>query len=115
MKRITLIVAGVLATVALSPAAAQASVLVAAPYPFTKPCGARIEVGIWWRDDGRPTARRVRISIRTRSGRVVWHKSAVATKRWRNWRYKPRCGRRYVVRYSNRVFGVDRFKVRIRG
>jgi hypothetical protein len=96
------------------PAGASASVLVAAPHPFTKSCGARIDVGVWWRDDGQPTARKVRISIRTRSGKLLWRKRVRATRQWRNWRYKPDCGRRYVVRYRNAVWGVQRFNVRVR-
>jgi hypothetical protein len=89
-------------------------VLVSAPHPFTKQCGDRIEVGVWWRDDGRRMSRRVTISIRTPSGRMLWRRRVRATREWRYWRFTPRCGRRYVVRYRNPGFGVERYKVRIR-
>ena len=106
---------GALAAIAwLAPGSASASVLVNAPCPFTKSCGARIELGVWWRDDGQPTARKVSMSIRRRSGERVWHKRVRAVSHWRYWRYRPACGRRYVVRYRNAVWGVQRFTVRIR-
>ena len=99
---------------ALSPAVASASVLISAPHPFTKRCGAKIELGIWYKDDGRPTARSVSMSIRTLNGRTVWRKRAVATSSWRYWRYKPACGRRYIVRYRSADFS-ESYRVRIRG
>jgi hypothetical protein len=55
------------------------------------------------------------MSIRTANGHTVWRKRARATSSWRNWRYKPRCGRRYVVRYRNASFGTESYRVRIRG
>jgi hypothetical protein len=115
MKRLMVTTFAALGIAALSPAAASASVLVEAPYPFTKKCGANIQLGIWNKDDGRPSALTVTMSIRTLSGRVVWHKRARATSSWRNWRYKPACGRRYIVRYRNATFGTDSYRVRIRG
>jgi hypothetical protein len=97
----------------LAPGAA-ASVLISAPYPKVKQCGARIEVGVWLREDGQPSDPKVTIAIRRRSGALLWRKRVHATDEWRFWRYRPRCGRRYVVTYRNAVFGVERFKLRVR-
>jgi hypothetical protein len=102
------------AAFACSASTANASVLISAPHPFTKPCGAKIEVGVWLRDDGQPSDPKVTIAIRRRSGGLLWRKRVRATDEWRFWRYRPACGRRYVVTYRNAVFGVDRFKVRVR-
>ena len=99
---------------ATAPSAASASVLVSAPAPFTKACGARIEVGVWYRADGRRSARSVIITITTRSGKRLWSKRVRARSEWRFWHYRPACGRRYVVRYTNAVWGVQRYGVRIR-
>jgi hypothetical protein len=99
---------------ASSAATADATVLISAPAPFTKDCGARIEVGVWLREDGQPSARRVTIAIRKRSGALLWRKRVRATTEWRYWHYRPRCGARYVVTYRNAIFGVDRFNVRVR-
>jgi hypothetical protein len=114
MGRRGIVIAALAGVVASAPAGAQASVLVSAPYPFTKPCGARIDVGVWYRADGEPSARRVTITIRTRSGKRLWRKRVRATSSWRYWHYRPECGRRYVVSYRNAVWGVDGFNVRVR-
>jgi hypothetical protein len=108
------LIAALAAAFACSAASASASVLISAPYPKVKQCGARIEVGVWLRDDGQPSDPKVTIAIRRRSGALLWRKRVHATDEWRFWRYRPRCGRRYVVTYRNAVFGVERFKVRVR-
>jgi hypothetical protein len=102
------------AVIACSAGTADASVLISAPAPFTKKCGARIEVGVWLRQDGQPSAPKVTIAIRKRSGALLWRKRVRATTEWRYWHYRPRCGGRYVVTYRNAIFGVDRFNVRVR-
>ncbi len=93
--------------------AAQASVLINAPTPLTKRCGDVIKTGVWHRDDGVERGRKVSISIRTLTGKTVWSRRVTARDTWRYFTYRPRCGRRYVVRYVVEG-GVDESRVRIR-
>jgi hypothetical protein len=101
------------AALLLGAPAAQATVLVNAPYPFVKRCGARITLGVWHRADGVRGSRRVTMLVRTPSGRTLWRRHVTATGRWRYWTYRPACGRRYVVRYVT-AGGTQDFRLRVR-
>jgi hypothetical protein len=104
-----LVVAAVLGV----PAVASASVLISAPAPYLKRCGARIEVGVWRRDDGQRNPRMVLITIRARSGRLLWHRRVHPTSNWRLWHYRPACGHRYVVRYKWSLWSLT-YRIRVR-
>jgi hypothetical protein len=43
-------------------------------------------------------------------GAVLARRRVTATSQWRYWRYKPRCGRHYRVRYAT-FAGVSTFRV----
>ena len=78
---------------------ASADVLVNAVKLTTLKCGAQVKVGIWYQSSsgGRRWAR---ITIRTRSGRLVWRKSATARTTWRDWYVYTLCGQHYVLTYT---------------
>ena len=112
--RVTSVAAAGLVAAGIWATGASASVLVPAPVPLTKDCGSSIEVGVWWRDDGRAGSRKVTISVRSVSGRTLWRKRVRATSQWRYWHYTPECGRRYVVRYRKPAWGNDDYRIRMR-
>ena len=111
MRRISLGTA-VAAAVLFAAAPAGAVVLVNAPSPLTKDCGASIKVGIRYQASS-GGSRRAKVAIRTANGATVFHRTANATAHWRYWSYHPRCGRRYDVRYVT-AQGKVSFPVRIR-
>jgi hypothetical protein len=78
-------------------ALAGADVLVSTPDPHIG-CGQRIQTGVWYQSfSGGP--RNATIHILS-AKRVLWSRHVRATTTWRYWRYHPRCGRTYYVRYS---------------
>jgi hypothetical protein len=83
----------------LIPAAATGDVLVNAIVRSTVSCGKAVKLGVWYQSfSGGP--RWARMSVKNGQGRVVWHRSVTATPaHWRYWRYKGRCGARYVAVY----------------
>jgi hypothetical protein len=90
---------------------ARADVLVNAPAASVG-CRTGIRVGVWYQSySGGP--RWARITIRSASGKTVWHRRVTATTRWRYWRFHGTCGRRYSVVYET-PGGRSRFTVRIR-
>jgi|SRR3954451_24815058 hypothetical protein len=111
MRRISLVTA-VIAAALVAAGPARAVVLVNAPSPLTKDCGALIKVGIRYQASS-GGSRRAKVSIRTVNGATVFHRSATAGAHWRYWTYHPRCGRRYDVRYVTSS-GKVTFPVRIR-
>jgi hypothetical protein len=93
-------------------APARADILVNAPKPELR-CGQSIRLGVWYRDHpttGHP--RTVLIAVESEAGAVLFHRRVQAPAEWRFWSYKPRCGRRYRVRYTT-YRGVDTFRVRV--
>jgi hypothetical protein len=80
------------------PAVASGDVLVNAIEPTVVGCGQVIRPGIWYQSfSGGP--RWAHMTIKTSSGRVVWHANATATTTWRYWRFRGVCGSRYRLTY----------------
>jgi hypothetical protein len=79
------------------PAAATGDVLVNAIVPSTVACGKAVKLGVWYQSaSGGP--RWAQMSVKNSHGRVVWRRNVTATPaHWRYWRYKGRCGARYVA------------------
>jgi hypothetical protein len=100
--------------VLLGPAApaARADVLVNAPKRSIS-CGATIELGVWYRDHPTTGHRRTTAEVLSARGFVLFKRTLLAPPEWRFWHYKPRCGRRYTVRYVTHR-GTDDFRVRVR-
>jgi hypothetical protein len=88
-------------------ATSSADVLINAIEPTTLKCGAPVDVGIWYQSfSGGP--RWARITIRTRSGRLVWSKDATARTTWRDWYVYTLCDQHYVLTYTT-AGGTNRF------
>lgn len=98
MRRLLALVPPALVLALAAVPAADAVVLVEGQ-PQSIACGAKIRTGVWWKDVGHGS-RRATIQIRSSAGRVLrsWHVTAKATG-WTYYRYAPRCGRTYTVRY----------------
>jgi hypothetical protein len=104
--------AGVALALLVGTTTAGADVLVSAIQPTTLACGKAVKVGVWYQSStGGP--RWARITIKASRGTVVWRRNVTAPSRWRYWRYKPSCGRRYVVFYTT-AGGTARFPFRVK-
>jgi hypothetical protein len=91
---------------------ASADVLVSALQPTTLKCGAPVDVGIWYQSfSGGP--RWARITIRARSGQLVWRKEATARTTWRRWYVYTLCDQHYVLTYTT-AGGTSRFPFYVR-
>jgi hypothetical protein len=53
------------------------------------------------------------IEVLSARGIVLDRRRVTATSHWRRWRYAPRCGRHYRVRYTT-FAGVSNFRVWVR-
>ena len=94
------------------PTAARADVLVQRPTPSI-PCGSTIETGVWYRDFPTRRARGATIEVRSPAGALLWRRTVTATSEWRYFRFTPRCGRNYRVRYVTAA-ATTSFKVWVR-
>jgi hypothetical protein len=108
MRRLALIAAAVFL---LAAAPAAADVLVNRPDPVTA-CGGKIKVGVWYRDHPTTGHRQTTVEILSARGFVLFRRTLQAPPEWKYWSYKPRCGRRYTVRYTT-FAGVTTFHVRV--
>lgn len=97
----------------LLPAAAMGDVLVNAIRPSTVSCGKAVKLGVWYQSfSGGP--RWARISVKNARGKIVWHRNVRATAaHWRYWRYKGKCGARYVAVYKT-AGGTATFRFRVK-
>ena len=102
----------ILAAFMPAPAVARADVLVSRPAPSVT-CGTSIRTGVWYRDFPTRGRRSVTIAIVSSSGRLLWRRTVTATGTWRYFRYAPRCGRHYRVRYETAA-GTTTFRVSVR-
>src|SRR5262249_48834926 len=93
-------------------APASADVLVNAPQRVLK-CGESIELGVWYRDHPTTGHRRTTVEVLSARGVVLFKRTLNGRPEWKFWHYKPRCGRRYTVRYVT-YRGTDDFHVRVR-
>jgi hypothetical protein len=73
-------------------------------------CGQSIRTGVWYRDFPTTGHRRVTIEVLSARGAALARRRVTATSQWRYWRYEPRCGRHYRVRYTT-FAGVSTFRV----
>ena len=97
----------------LIPATAASDVLVNAIVPSTVGCGKAVKLGVWYQSfSGGP--RWAHLSVNNSKGRVVWRRNVTASSAgWRYWRYKGKCGARYVAVYKT-AGGTTRFPFRVR-
>jgi hypothetical protein len=103
--RFSLLSATLLA-VALGAAEARADVLVSRPASAIR-CGAAIRTGVWYRDFPTAGHRAATIEVRSARGFVLSRRTVTATADWRYFRYTPRCGRHYRVRYVTAAGTTD--------
>jgi hypothetical protein len=76
-------------------------------------CGQAIQTGVWYRPYPNQGHRQVTIDVLSARGKLLARRRVTATTQWRQWRYTPRCGRHYRVRYT--TFGrVETFRVWVR-
>lgn len=93
------------------PATASADVLVSG-IGSKVACGRAVKPGVWYQSfSGGP--RWARIAIKNHRGKVVWRRHVKATTHWRYWRFKGRCGSRYVLVYTV-PGGSSRYRFRVR-
>ena len=111
MRPMRLVLAS-LAALLVFAAPASADVLVNAPKSVVK-CGESIELGVWYRDHPTTGHRRTTVEVRSAHGFVLFKRTLNAPPEWKFWHYKPRCGRRYTVRYVT-YRHTDDFRVRVR-
>jgi hypothetical protein len=93
-------------------APARGDVLVNAPKPVIR-CGESIRLGVWYRDHPTTGHREATVEVRSPRGYVLFRRRLQAPPEWKFWRYKPRCGRHYGVRYTT-FAGVQSFRVWVR-
>jgi hypothetical protein len=93
-------------------APARGDVLVSRP-PSSIHCGDPITTGVWYRDFPTRDSHRATIQIRSASNAVLSRRAVIATDTWRYFRYTPRCGRHYRVRYITAA-ATTTFEVRVR-
>jgi hypothetical protein len=109
--RASLLIAALVAA-AIAAAPARADVLVSRPEPAIR-CGQAIRMGVWYRDFPATGHRTATIEVLSARGRRLWRRSVTATPEWRYWRYTPRCGHHYRVRYTTST-GATTFRVWVR-
>jgi hypothetical protein len=93
-------------------APAKADVLVERPASELR-CGQSIRTGVWYRDFPTTGHRQATIDVLSARGFLLERRRVAATSHWRQWHYKPRCGRHYRVRYAT-FAGVSTFRVWVR-